>query len=742
MAPNRPPAHSFSLTESREFVVRAAGRNEGDSTATRRWARTLLAVCALAAIGPAMAADGPARNIQPSTAPTAITPATAIDTTTPASPEGPRVRTYPGTDSFVGRPPNPTLGTGPASGDITLDFVDADVREVVRAVVGDMLQLPYAIDPQVQGTVTLKTGAPIAKHAVLPALEAALKVVNSAIVFSNGIYNVVPLTDAQRRAGGSLGYGRSRTALRGYGIEIVPLKFIAAGEIQRILEPLAPQGGVVRIDSERNLIFLAGSEPERTSMRETIALFDVNYLRSMSFALIQPNHVDVGTLATELNKIFENSTSPIAGMVRLIPISRINTLLVATSRATYLDQVKRWIARLDVAPTEAGGRRLYYYRLQNAQAQNVALTLSQLYGGVVAIPPQAPQGGATAPAAPSPTPVTPGANGVLTVASVAPPPALPMPVMAAAPASPDAPQIVTDEANNALIIRANQSDYASIERIIREMDVAPDQVLIEVTIVEVSLNDGLKYGVEWFFRNADQTYTQTPATNGAVAPTFPGFAFTYHIPNVQVAVNALGNLTKINVISSPKLLTLDNRPATLEVGDQVPTVTQTAVSTADSSAPLVSTVEMRNTGVIMSVTPRIGKSGMVFLDISQEVSNVIPTTTSGIDSPTIQQRRLTSTVAIRDGDSVALGGLMRRSDTTGDSGIPYLKDIPVIGKLFGTTTNSREKTELIIFLTPRIIRDPNAARGMTEDLARGLGDLQQSLSETGLRNPGGRPNAQ
>src|SRR6185503_10435446 len=195
---------------------------------------------------------------------------------------------------------------------------------------------------------------------------------------------------------------------------------------QKILEPLAPQGGIVRVDSERNLIFLAGSEPERNSMRETIALFDVNYLRSMSFALIQPNHVDVGTLATELNKIFENSTSPIAGMVRLIPISRINTLLVATSRAAYLDQVKRWIARLDVAPTEAGGRRVYYYRLQNARAKDVGMTLSQLYGGVVPVPQQTPQ--APAATVPSPAPMTtPGANGVLTVASVAPAPALPMP---------------------------------------------------------------------------------------------------------------------------------------------------------------------------------------------------------------------------------------------------------------------------------------------------------------------------
>ena len=558
---------------------------------------------------------------------------------------------------------------------------------------------------------------------MLPAFEAALKVINAALVFSSGIYNIVPLSEAQRRASGSFSYGRNRDHIPGYGIEVVPLKFIAAAEIQKILEPLAPQGGIVHIDAERNLIFLAGSEPERTSMRETIALFDVNYLRSMSFALIRPSHVDVGTLATELGKIFESSASPIAGLVRLIPISRINTLLVATSRAAYLEQVKRWIERLDV-PSNEPGQRLYYYRLQNAQARDVAQILTQLYGGTCsALPTTPPSPGTT-----STTPTIPGTMPSPTPAPVAPAPVPTLaPIMNSTPASPDAPQVVTDDRNNALIIRANQEDYAAIEAIIRQMDVAPDQVLIEVTIVEVSLNEGLKYGVEWFFRNADQTYAQSPA--GVVAPAFPGFAFTYTVPNVQVAINALGTLTHINVISSPKILTLDNREATLEVGDQVPTVAQTSVSTDNPSAPLVSTVNMRNTGVILSVTPRIGKSGMVFLDISQEVSNVIPTTTSGIDSPTIQQRKIASTVAIQDGESVALGGLMRHSETYGDSGVPFLKDIPLLGKLFGATNNSREKTELIIFLTPRIIRDPSSAQRMTDDLARGMHDLEHALSE-------------
>jgi general secretion pathway protein D len=292
------------------------------------------------------------------------------------------------------------------------------------------------------------------------------------------------------------------------------------------------------------------------------------------------------------------------------------------------------------------------------------------------------------------------------------------------------PQIVTDEANNALIIRADQGDYASIERVIREMDVAPEQVMIEATIAEVTLNKQLQYGVEWYFKsgfNGAQSYTFSQ--NGQVTNSFPGFGFSYSIPNVQATLSALGTLSHVTIVASPKVLTLDNKAASLEVGSEVPIVSQTSVSTNDANAPLVSTVQMQSTGVILSVTPRIGKSGMVFLDVSQEVSDAIPTTTSSINSPTIEERRVQATVGIHDGQTIALGGLIQSTDTKSDSGIPYLKDIPILGNLANTVDNQLQRTELLIFLTPHVIHDPAEAASMTDQLAHGLGDVRRAMEE-------------
>ena len=642
---------------------------------------------------------------------------------------------FEGTGVFVAAPGERDHAPSDAqAGDVTLDFADADVHDVIRAVLGDMLKLPYSIDSQVGGHITLKTGAPISRDAVLPAFETALKAASAAVVLIDGIYNVVPIADAQRR-GGQIAVGPDQSVAAGYGVEIVALHFISADAMQKIVGPLVPQGSILSIDPQRNLIFIAGTEPERASIRDTIGLFDVDYLEGMSYALIQPAHVDVGTLATELSKVFDDVASPIAGLVRMIPIARINTLLVVSPRASYLRQVSRWITRLDVIPITPG-RQLHYYRVQNARAADVAQTLGELFGGSAqGAPPTSTQAAATqSPVMASMTGFggstsngssLQGSFGAEQPAAAAPAESGGTHAFRASGGDGDGPQIVTDESNNALIIRADAADYASIEAIVKEMDVAPDQVLIEATIAEVTLTDQLKYGTEWYFQYGGATFVQGPTTTPSVH--LPGFGMTYTIPNVQVALSALGSLTKISVLSAPKILTLDNKPALLEVGDQVPIVTQTAVSAITPNAPLVSTVAERDTGVILTVTPRIGNSGMVFLDVSQEVSASVPTTTSGIDSPTIQQRLIHTTVAVADGTTVALGGLMQKSETTDNSGLPYLKDIPVLGALFGTADNTRDRTELLVFLTPHVVRTVPAAQAVTDDLSKGLDDVRRAI---------------
>jgi general secretion pathway protein D len=638
-----------------------------------------------------------------------------------SGPTLPKTEIFAGDDGGLAPTPAPRRSRASAAGDVNLDFAEAEVKDVIRTVLGDILKVPYSIDAQVQGKVTIKTSKPLRREDVIAALETALKVNGAVIVLADNVYNVVPATEAQRRIDGFEVSGSARSRLPGYGIEIVPLKFVAAAEMQKILQPVAPAGGVLSVDPSRNLVFLAGTGQERASMLDTIRLFDVDYMKGMSYALVRPDHMEAAALADELKKVFETTAGANASLLRFVPLTRLNTLLVVSPRSSYLSEVTKWVARLDIAQS-GPGRRIYYYRMQNAKAEDVARSLAAIYGGSVNVS-DAPPGGPSDPAGPAPggdeSSQPPPSNGVGRIGGA------------------HGPQIALDPSSNALIIQADATEYGALERFLKEIDVAPDQVMVEVTIAEVTLNDTLKYGVEWFFRNADQTYNFSKT--GEVSSQFPGFAFTYTVPDIDVAVNALGAVTDIKVISAPKLITLDNKPATLQVGDQVPIVTQSATGVRDADDPtIVNSVQFRDTGIVLKVTPRVGKSGTVFVDVNQEVSSAIATTSSGIDSPTIQQRKIATTVAVQDGDAVALGGLIRDSLSYGDSGVPVLKDIPLVGKLFSSTTDTQDRTELLIFLRPRILRSPAAAREMTDQLRKGLSGLDGMLNESERRRNGGR----
>lgn len=614
--------------------------------------------------------------------------------------------------------------TGP--GDVTIDFADADVRDVVRAVLGDSLKVAFQIDPAVQGRVTLKTSAPLRREDVISALETALKVNGAVIVYADNVYNIVPATEAQKRTDGFEIAGTARARMPGFGIEIVPLRFIAAAEMKKVLEPIAPTGGILSVDATRNLLILSGTSPERTAMLDTIRLFDVDYMRGMSYALVRPDHVDAPQLAQELTRVFASVKGPGASLLRFVPLSRVNTLLIASPSSALLKDVSKWVTRLDVPP-RGPGRRIYYYRLQNAKAEDVARALASVYGsGAVDLssiqsePEDQPSVDGFETGVDAPPPPNPNAPPVATTA--------PQTRAEGVRGSDRGPHIAIDQANNALIVRADGTEYASLERFLREIDVAPDQVLIEATIAEITLNDELKYGVEWFFKNADQSFKLSKS--GTISNFFPGFAFRYTVPDVDVALSALGTVTDVKVIFSQKLLTLNNKMAMLQVGDQVPIITQTATGVRTATdLTVVNSVQLRDTGILLRVTPRVGKSGTVFVDVKQEVSNAVTTDTSDIDSPTIQQRKISNTIAVQDGDSIVLGGLIRDTQTYGDSGVPYLKDVPVLGKLFGTTDVKGDRTELLVFLRPRIVRSAAAAREMTEDLRngfRGLGDLLET----------------
>lgn len=359
--------------------------------------------------------------------------------------------------------------------------------------------------------------------------------------------------------------------------------------------------------------------------------------------------------------------------------------------------MREWIQRLDVGGN-ASGRRIYVYDVQHDRAEVLAESLKDVFG----------IGGGAYDS-------NPAKSG-----------AAKSPLQSQAPASGDGEnlqgfeglgmRIVPNASNNSILVLASPNEYSAIQAALKRMDRPALQVLIEATLAEITLNDELKFGVQWEFLNDGNITTLSQNGSGAVSQSFPGFSYLHTGTDFIASLNALDSITDVQVISSPRLMILNNQEAKISVGDQVPILTQQAVSAETDNARVVNSVSQRDTGVILSVQPRVNNSGMVTLDIAQEVSAVVPTTTSGIDSPTIQERSITSTVTVRDGESVILGGLISESNSTGKSGVPFLARIPVLGWLFGASTLSNQRTELIVFIRPRVVRDQSEMKALTEDL--------------------------
>lgn len=649
-----------------------------------------------------------------------------------------------GTGVFAGTSGAAPKAVSQAAGDgYQLNFVDTDIATVAASVLGDALGLPYSVDPQVKGTMTLQAAYALAKDDVLPALEAALNVYGVALVESGGVYQIVPNKEAPRRVSGLRSTADAGAV--GFAIQIVPIKFVGVAEMEKVLRPLAPEGGILRVDESRNLLLIAGSSRELAAMRDVIATFDVNWLAGMSFGLYPVEYVDAKTIADELEKIFGDAKSPIANVVRLIPMSRLNSLMVVTHEPSYLKEVESWIKRLDMG-VASPGRRIYVYDVQNGKADDLAGSLSKILSIASADAYTTPKDGMGSRSNLNSSSADSGASGVGGISNsfsrnaMSSATARDSAQLTPSSSTQDAPgslKIVPNVENNALLIYATPAEFFVIEGAMKRLDVVPIQVLIEASLAEVSLTDDLRYGLQWAFEGSTGSVVLSEDSSGSVAQSFPGFSYLFTgRQDIRAVLNALDTVTDVNVISSPKLLVLNNREAELQIGDQVPVTVQSSVSTSGDSSPIVNSVELRDTGVILRITPRVNKSGLVLLDVAQEVSDVVPTTTSNIDSPTIQQRRLSSTVAVRDGETIALGGLIRDSQSRTRGGLPYLQKIPLIGDLFGSTSKNSRRTELIVLITPRVVRSQQESDLMMDDLREQFRGLRKTLPQWSQSNSG------
>lgn len=635
-----------------------------------------------------------------------------------------------GTGVFVSRKAYRQPKVEVVEGDITLNFEKTDVQEVVKVILSELLQQNYLIDPAVQGSISLQTSQPIGRDALLPILENLLRMNGAVLIQEEGLYRVAPLTNATQ---GSLIASMGRPGQRlgpGYRIQVVPLRYLAAKEMEKILQPFVAEGGILKIDETRNLLMLAGSSQELQSWLTTVAMFDVNWLKGYSVGLYPLEHSEAKTVADEIEIIIGKEVEgKLAGMIRLEPLERLNALLVITPQVRYLDVVQGWIERLDKLGIEPG-LKLYVYRVKNRKAADLAVVVSDIFSGKEVRRTEPPVSLAPGLEAVEVKSAETGTETEASTGAGAAPPTQPQVVSAAGLSMPEGStvRIVADEQNNALMIMATGAEYRIIEAALKKLDVVPLQVLVEASIVEVTLTDDLKYGLEWFFKNTDIVDNKTGRAlldlhaGEGIGPIVPGFSYSLvkGADEVRAVLNMLAEESKLNVLSSPSLMVLDNSQARIQVGEQVPIRTAGQETTAGG---ILETFEYKDTGVILSVTPRVNVGGLVTMEIEQEVTDI------GAIEITTEQRKfllrtIDSVVAIQSGQTIVLGGLIKEDNSITESGVPVLHKLPIVGKLFGSTEIEKDRTELLVLITPKVVSNQNEAIEITEEFKKRLKRLQ------------------
>lgn len=695
---------------------------------------------------------------------------------------------FPGTGQFV-KPPAHALApvTSGAAG-TSLNLEGADIRQVAHVILGDVLKVNYVVDPRVQGSITLRTSSPVPKDALIATLDTALRMNGAALVHDpqEHLYKIVPLAAAIKGSVAPEIAGANVPLQAGFSIVVVPLKFIGAAEMAKILQPLTPDGGVIRVDPVRNLLILAGSQGELRHMIDTIDMFDVDWMAGMSVGIYKLANMDVKSAEPAVEKLFgAKADNPLAGLVRVIPLEQLNAFMVVTAQPAYLDKAKTWIHRIDQAGY--GGTQLFVYPVRNGDAGQLAKVLSAIYskGGAAqgteasvapgltgtslsSSPFAATAGAGIGTGAPTnslfggmgamggTSSLTTGTAGLGSGLSL--PTAPNQPVQGGIVSGGDqnvalksegGVKIIADKDNNSLLILATAQEYEKIEAALRKLDTSPRQVLIQVTIAQITLNNSLQYGLEWFFSNNGgtvngQLVTQLGNSGGPIpsTPTTLNNGFSIYklgsAGDIRALFSALEQDSDLKILSTPQLMVTDNQTAQIQIGDQVPTLGNTQTTTTG----IITSVNYISTGVQLTVTPRINAGGLVSMDISQTVSTPSATTTSAINSPTVSQRSIVTHVAVQSGKTLVLGGLMQDQDGGGNTGLPYLSRMPVLGALFGAQNKTKIRNELVVLITPRVINNPEEASDITREYRDRVDELKKEVlgigatSRAGAQQPG------
>lgn len=637
-----------------------------------------------------------------------------------------------GTGSFANTPAAiAKLGAVPTAGGVNVNFEAAPLDAVLAVILGDLLEVPYTLDGDVGGQITLVSTEPVPQEALLDMLESALQAQGVALIKGeNGVYRVGNSAGVRSEVPVSL---REAVATRGYSVRIIPLKFLSVLEAENILTPLGMKDSILRVDPLRNILMLGASAPQMQNALRTLNMLDVDVLSGMSFGIYEIANLDAQVLVERLEKMMGSSElGALGSATKLITLDEINSIMVVAPNSSQLKTVSSWLKRLDSLglglEDEQAGSQLYVYTVENGEAKDLANLLGQIFGGV-STSDSPSTSGSTAPGL--------GQTELSTNSDSSSIPSSSSGVSSTTTAQ--GTRIVADEANNSLLVMAAPKEWRSIRGALDKMDKLPAQVLIEVSIWEVTLKDELNYGVEWFFNSkggmeglSDKGGLLTMGDSSGISRTVPGFSYLFSGSDWRAVINMLAKRSTVKSLSSPSVLVQDNREATIQVGNQQPIQTSQTVNT-NNTGVITQNVELKDTGVQLTVKPRVNSGGLVVMDIMQDVTDV-----GALDTATGQRsflkRSIESTVAIQSGDTIILGGLIQDRKTEADSGIPYLSKLPFVGALFGSKGEESNRTELLISISPRAVNHYQDFNKIGDEFSEKMKGLTEAFREDFEKN--------
>ncbi|KPY99926.1 proteinral secretion pathway protein D [Pseudomonas syringae] len=692
-----------------------------------------------------------------------------------------------GNQRFIRQPAAAPAARQAETGDIVFNFTNQPIQAVINSIMGDLLHENYSIAQGVKGDVSFSTSKPVNKQQALSILETLLSWTDNAMIKQGNRYVILP--SSQAVAGKLVPEMRVAQPSAGMSARLFPLRYISATEMQKLLKPFARENAFLLVDPARNVLSLAGTPEELANYQDTIDTFDVDWLKGMSVGVFGLQRASVGELMPELQKMFgPESGMPLAGMVRFLPIERTNSVVAISSQPEYLHEVGEWIHTID----EGGGNepQMYVYDVRNMKATDLAKYLRQIYGtGAI-------KEDAAAKVAPGLRTTTlsslnsSGGNGVGGMSSSnglggtgsglsngggfgnsqgmnnsqnngdsesegddqsggdSDSASQEGSESGGNNKSLDAStRITAQKSSNQLLVRTRPAQWKEIESAIKRLDNPPLQVQIETRILEVQLTGELDMGVQWYLgRLAGNSGTTGNVTNtagsqgaigtgGAALASTDAFFYSFVSNNLQVALRALETNGRTQVLSAPSLVVMNNQQAQIQVGDNIP-ISQTSINTNTNAGTTLSSVEYVQTGVILDVVPRINPGGLVYMDIQQQVSSA-DTNANNSDAngnPRISTRSVATQVAAQSGQTVLLGGLIKQDNAETVSAVPYLGRIPGLRWLFGNTSKSKGRTELIVLITPRVITSSSQARQVTDDYRQQMQLIKPEVSRTSMQN--------